>query len=182
MTHVQLHCSCGESRLDLTGEPVLSVECCCTSCRSAAMRMQTLPGAPRLLTDYGATPLVLYRKDRVHIAAGNERLAGFRLDPKSRTRRVVSTCCNTPVFLDFEPGHWLSLYASLWPKETRPVPEMRTMTGDLEERSCLPDDVPNPKAHTVSFFVRLLSAWVLMGFRVPKITVPRDLVIQAIRQ
>ncbi len=115
MTETYLRCGCGQVHLELTGAPIVSAECCCTSCRTAGLRMQDLPGAPRLLTDYGATPFVLYRKDRVQIVEGAEHLAGFRLDPKSKSRRVAATCCNTPVFLDFEVGHWLSLYGSLWP-------------------------------------------------------------------
>ncbi len=139
------------------------------------MRMQDLPDAPAILTDYGATPFVLYRKDRVQIVAGAEQLAGFRLDPKSRSRRVVATCCNTPMFLDFELGHWLSLYGLLWPAGSRPPLEMRTMTEDLDDRRVLPDDAPIPKSKNATFFLRLLGAWVAMGFRVPKVPVPRDL-------
>ncbi len=175
MTETHLHSACRKVRLDLTGAPMVSAECCCASCRTAGMRMQALPGAPRILTDHGATPFVLYRKDRVRIAEGAGQLAGFRLTPKSHSRRVVAACCNTPMFLDFEAGHWLSLYGALWPAGTRPALEMRTMTQDLDDRSVLPDDVPNPKKHMLSFFARLLGAWVAMGFRVPKVAVPRDL-------
>jgi len=138
------------------------------------MRMQSLPGAPQIMTDYGATPLVLYRKDRVQIAEGAAEIAGFRLQAESRTRRIVTTCCNTPVFLDFEPGHWLSLYSSLWPSQTRPAVQMRTMTEDLEDRDQLSTDIPNPRKHSGSFFFRLLRAWASMGFRAPKVAVSRD--------
>ena len=177
MTETHLHCTCGKVRLDLTGDPIVTAECCCTSCRTAGARMQALPDAPQVLTDYGGTPFVLYRKDRVRIADGAAQLAGFHLTPKSPSRRIVATCCNTPMFLDFQSGHWLSLYGSLWPEGSRPALDLRTMTGDLEDRSILPDDVPNPRKHTLSFFARLLGAWVAMGFRVPKIAVPRDLQI-----
>ena len=46
-----------------------------------------------------------------------------------------------------------------------------TMAGDLPDLSILPDDVPNARAHTGSFMWKLLTAWVAMGFRVPKIEV-----------
>jgi hypothetical protein len=48
---------------------------------------------------------------------------------------------------------------------------MRTMAGDLPDASNLPDDIPNLKSHTVSFYAKLLGAWVGMGFRNPKIEV-----------
>jgi len=31
----------------------------------------------------------------------------------------------------------------------------------------LPDDVPNLEAHNLRFFIRLIVAWVAMGFRTP---------------
>jgi hypothetical protein len=47
---------------------------------------------------------------------------------------------------------------------------MRTMTSDALPGTNLSNDIPNPKRHTFSFFVKLLSAWPAMGFSVPKIT------------
>jgi hypothetical protein len=117
----------------------------------------------------GATRFVLYRKDRVHLRSGAGRLKELRLTPAAKTRRVVATCCQTPVFLEFENGHWLSLYGRLWPAGTLPRLEMRTMTADLPAGAALPDDVPNGKRQPISFFVKLLRAWIAMGFRSPKI-------------
>ena len=44
------------------------------------------------------------------------------------------------------------------------------MTGDLPDASALPVDIPNLKTHTVSFYAKLLGAWIAMGFRNPTIT------------
>jgi hypothetical protein len=164
-----LGCACGQVNLQMEGAPIVSVECCCNSCRAAGARMQTLPAAPPLLDANGATRFVLYRKDRIRVLEGADRLKEFRLTPEAKTRRVVATCCNTPVFLEFTNGHWLSLYGCLWPEGTLPPLEMRTMTGDLPAGSVLPDDVPNGKRQPLSFFVKLLGAWIAMGFRSPKI-------------
>jgi len=131
--------------------------------------MQTLPAAPAVLETNGATRFVLYRKDRVRFLKGTHLLKELRLTPEAKTRRVVATCCNTPVFLEFTNGHWLSLYGRLWPAGTLPPLEMRTMTSDLPAGSALPDDVPNGKRQSFSFFVKLLGAWIAMGFRSPKI-------------
>ncbi len=167
----QIGCACGRTRLEVTGRPILVSECLCDSCRAAADRLARLPGASNMLTAYGATPAAEYRKDRVRILAGEEHLGEFRLSADAGSRRVVAACCNTPMFLELKGAHWLSVYLHLWPQETRPRPEMRTMTGDLPDRSRLPDDIPNLKTHTISFFARLLAAWVAMGFRNPKIAV-----------
>ncbi|MDZ7602179.1 MAG: DUF6151 family protein [Hoeflea sp.] len=170
-----LACGCGQVRLRVEGPPIASVECLCTSCRTAAHHLEALPGAPRIVDDKGATPFVMQRKDRVAILDGEDRLSAFRLQPEAGTRRVVATCCNTPMFLEFLGGHWLSLYAGLWPDALRPPLEMRTMAGDFPDPAALPDDVPNLKQHSLRFYARLLGAWARMGFRNPKIEVKGEL-------
>lgn len=164
----RIQCSCGLTRLEVTGKSIASVECCCSSCREAGARMRQLDGAPPILTDYEATPFVMYRKDRVTFIAGTDHLKSFRLSPGASTERVIATCCNTPVYLAFKGGHWLSLYGTLWPEGVRPPAEMRTMTSDLPEGTVLPDDIPNAQKHSLGFFAKLLGAWIAMGFRNPK--------------
>ncbi|RKH44876.1 GFA family protein [Corallococcus sicarius] len=166
-----LGCVCGQVQLAVDGAPIVTAECHCNSCRAAGARLQALPSAPSFLEPHGGTRFVLYRKDRVRFLKGTDLLKEFRLTPEAPTRRVVATCCNTPVFLEFKNGHWLSLYDCLWPAATRPTPEMRTMLSDLPAGTQLPGDVPSGKRHSLSFFARLLGAWIAMGFRVPKITV-----------
>ena len=122
-----------------------------------------------MLNAEGGTPYALYRKDRVRFTAGTDRLREFRLTPTSATRRVVATCCNTPVFTEFSSGHWLSLYADLWPEENRPAMQLRTMTSDLPATVTLDDRLPNAKRQNFAFFGALLGAWIAMGFRVPRL-------------
>jgi hypothetical protein len=93
-------------------------------------------------------------------------MKSHRLSDCAGTRRVVAVCCNTPVFMELKGGHWLSLYAALWPEVDRPAVEMRTMVGARDD---LPSDVPNLKTHSVAFYGRLFGAWAKMGFRNPRI-------------
>lgn len=164
----QIQCSCGQTRLEITGKSIASVECCCTSCRDAGSRMQKLEGAPPVMTDYDATPFVMYRKDRVAFRSGKDHLKSFLVSPEASTERVIATCCNTPVYLLFKGGHWLSLYGTLWPKGMMPPAEMRTMTSDLPESAVLPNNIPNAKRQSLGFFAKLFGAWAAMGFRNPK--------------
>lgn len=119
----------------------------------------------------GGTPFVLYRKDRVSFLNSSTELREHRLQPESTTRRVVASCCLAPMFLEFESGHWLSLYAWRLPQESRPEIEVRTMTRDAPPGLKFSDGVPSPRSHTIGFMARLLWAWVLMGFRSGKIQV-----------
>jgi hypothetical protein len=141
----------------------------CSSCRAAGAVFESLPGALKQLEDSGATHFVLYRKDRARCTSGASHVKEFRLAPTAKTRRLVATCCNTPLLLEFTGGHWLSIYARTWPADTRPKAEMRTMVSDLPEGTRLPDDMPNCKTQSPKFMLKLLGAWIAMGFRVPKL-------------
>ena len=162
-------CDCGSVRIEASGEPFLNVDCHCESCRKAAAGFRELPGAPTVLNANGGTPFSMYRKDRVRFAEGSFLLEDHRLTPTAKTRRVLSTCCSSPMFLEFSGGHWLSMYrnriAGAGPAE------MRVMTGDQRGGDALPDDLPSYKTHSPKFWWRLVSAWVAMGFRVPKVPV-----------
>lgn len=165
----RLSCTCGKTEIEVTGPHIASVECVCDSCRQAAKALETLPNAPKIADEKQATAYVMHRKDQIRFLAGQEHFKEYRLPSDTGTRRVVATCCSTPVFLEFKDGHWLSLYGQLWPDGQLPALEMRTMTGDLPSPNDLPDDVPNLKKHSLSFYGRLFGAWVRMGFRNPKI-------------
>jgi hypothetical protein len=114
----------------------------------------------------------MYRKDRVRFPGGTDSLKAFRLTPGSTTRRALAGCCGTPIFLEFKGGHWLSLYANLWPADARPMTELRTMTQDLPPSTVLSGDIPAGALPTAGFYARLLGAWIAMGFKVPAIAVP----------
>jgi hypothetical protein len=167
---IPLTCTCGQLQLEVTGQPIISAACYCNSCRAAGVKLQTLPGARPAVDAHGATRFVLYRKDRTRFHQGTEQLRAFRLTPEAKTQRVVAICCNTPVFLELSNGHWLSLYGGLWPEGTLPPLQIRTMTSDLPTGTALPKDSLNSQRHTLTFFAKLLGAWVAMGFRSPKMT------------
>ncbi|MEJ8856664.1 hypothetical protein WKW79_18965 [Variovorax robiniae] len=164
-----LTCTCGQVALAVLGRPIVSAECLCTDCQNAGAFLQSLPGARPTLDQKGATRFVLYRKDKVRCEQGQDRLREHRLSKDSKTRRVVAICCNTPMFLEFTDGHWLSIYGGLWPVANLPPLEIRTMARDRPKGVELPGDVPNPATHTVSFYIKLFRAWAAMRFRVPKV-------------
>lgn len=164
-----LTCTCGQVALGIQGTPIVSTECLCSDCQSAGAFLQSLPDAPPILDQKGATRLVLYQKNKVWCEKGQDCLREHRLSKDSKTRRVVAICCNTPMFLEFTNGHWLSIYGGLWSTVSLPALEIRTMTRDRAKGVELPDDVPNPETHTLSFFAKLFRAWVAMRFRTPKV-------------
>ncbi|WP_073265808.1 GFA family protein [Phytopseudomonas punonensis] len=167
-------CDCAKVAIELDGAPFISTECHCNSCREAAARLEQLPLARPMLERNAGTQFVLYRKDRIQILRGRDLLEAFRLGPKAPTRRVISRCCNSPIFLEFQSGHWLSLYSSLWPAETRPTPQLRTMTRDRRDQLALDESVPAGTLQTWRFYAKLLAAWIAMGFKSPRICIGEE--------
>ena len=172
MTHTQpIHsasCHCGAFSLRAEGAPILSTVCYCRSCQAAAPALARAGGESLLEVDAG-TWCLLYRKDRVRWASEAGALREYRLTPTSATRRVVTSCCHTPMFMEFTRGHWLSLYTRRFPPEGRPPLQLRIMTRDAPLGTHFSDHVPSYPTQSFGFFVRLLWAWACMGFRAPTI-------------
>jgi hypothetical protein len=165
-------CQCGRVKLEAAGPPILAVSCYCTSCQEAGRRFEQVAAAPPVLDPDSGTGFVLYRKDRVRCVAGQEHLEEHRLDPASPTRRVVATCCHSAMFADFTKGHWLSIYRNRV-SEVAPPLDMRVMTKERRAGVELADDMPNYSGRSGKFMLKLLAAWIAMGFRRPEIGLGR---------
>ena len=166
--HLSAACHCGKVKFEAAGPPILTGACYCTSCQEAGRRFEQLASAPPVLDPDGGTGVILYRKDRVRCVSGEEHLEERRLKPGSPTRRVLATCCNSPMFLDFTKGHWLSMYRNRFP--AAPPLEMQVMTRERRQGVELADDVPNYRGLSGRFMLKLIAAWIAMGFRRPEIT------------
>ena len=166
-----LSCTCGRFHIELTGKPFITAECHCNSCREGSERLSSLPLSRPMSAENGGTPYVLYRKDRVSFPDGTALLRGYRLSSKAPTRRVVTTCCNSPVFVEFNGGHWLSLYASLWQGAPAPAMQIRTQTANVPADRHLDSALPAGPWTTAGFYAKLLGVWIAMGFKVPKIDI-----------
>lgn len=139
-------CNCGQVRLKLDGPPIVASTCHCDSCKAAGRALEQLPGAPRILDQSDGTAFVLFRKDRMSSQSGAGHLADYRLKPTSTTGRIVATCCNSAMFLDFQQGHWVSVY-----------------------RTRLPGGEAGLDRRRGWFIPRLILTWIRMGFRTPKV-------------
>ena len=103
---------------------------------------------------------------------GQQYLDEYRLKPNSPTRRVVAKCCNSAMFLDFTKGHWLSMFRNRFPIGAPPV-EMRVWTKERRVGVELAADLPNYSGHSSRLMLKLITAWIAMGFRRPEITLAR---------
>jgi len=157
-----ISCKCGSVKVELLGSPMLVNICHCVGCQRGSAQIESLPGASRLLDAYGGTPYVLWRKDRVRLLQGRERLRDLRREGDKDTRRVVASCCNSPVLLDFGPGHWVSIYQQRFDE---PVPQARAR---IQTRSMQPGNPPNDglplhPGYPFGMMVKLLTTRIAMG-------------------
>ena len=60
------------------------------------------------------------------------------------------------------------MYRNRFPAGAPPL-EMRVMTKERRAGVELADDVPNYDGHSGKFMVKLIAAWMAMGFRRPQI-------------
>jgi hypothetical protein len=163
-----ISCSCGAVSLEATGPSMMTVICHCTSCRTAGQAFDAHSPVAPIVDGAGGTPVVLWRKDRVRCLKGGERLVAQRLKPESPSRRMVASCCGTPMFGDFTKGFWVSIYRGRVPDA--PAPSMRVMTGDALDDAAFPEDgLPRYRGRPGKFAVKLLTTWLAMGFRNPRI-------------
>lgn len=165
-----LTCVCGKLQLPVRGVPFMSAACFCSSCQAAGDRF-ALSGSGPVKEPNGSTAYVLYRKDFVDCSQAADMLCEHRLTPTSPTRRVLAVCCKSPMFLEFQNGHWLSVYAARVREDLRPAVELRTMARDAPPGTLLSDGIPSYHTHSFGFMLRLFWAWVRMGFRAPTVDV-----------
>lgn len=157
-------CSCGSVEFEAVGDPIMSTVCYCKSCQEGSRQIEALPNGGPVCDSDGGTAYVLYRKDRVQYPKKTRLLQGYKLKEESSTNRVVATCCDSPMYLDFEKGHWLSVYRAAMQGDL-PLPEMRVHTKSKPAGNDLPNGVPNYPGYSLKFMAKLFAAWIAMLLR-----------------
>jgi hypothetical protein len=150
-------CKCGSVKFEAVGSPIVSVVCYCDDCQEGARKIEALPSAGPVHDSDGGTAYVLYRKDRFRCVKGDEFLQNLRVREKSPTKRVFAGCCNSAMYLDFEKGHWLSVYRGRFAGDVTP-PQMRIQTKFKPKNAEIPNDVPAYPAFPFKFMAKLVSA------------------------
>jgi hypothetical protein len=158
-------CSCGSVELEAIGSPIVGAACYCGDCQEGARQIEALPNAGPVQDQDGGTAYLLYRKDRVRYLRGAQFLQGYKIKEKSATNRVVATCCNSAMLLNFDGGpHWVSLYRARFVGDVPPL-QMRINTKFKPVNSVVPNDVPAYSSFPLKFVGKLIAAKVAMLLR-----------------
>jgi hypothetical protein len=155
-------CSCGGVELKAFGRPIVSSVCYCDDCQKGAAQIEALPNAGAVSDPDGGTAYILYRRDRIECSKGAELLRRYKLKETSVTNRVVATCCNSAVFVNFDRGpHWVSAYRARFHGELPPL-QLRMCTKSKPDGVVLPDDVPSYRGYPPGLIFKLLASRVAM--------------------
>jgi hypothetical protein len=153
-----VNCVCGQVAFEALGAPITSVICYCDDCQEGARQIQSLPRAISVQDLDGGTAYIVYRKDRVTCLKGTSLLRHHKLKESSTTNRVIATCCNSAMLLNFDDGkHWIDLYRSRCQGDALPV-QMRICTKFKPDGRSIPTDVPQYSRYPMSLLMKLLFA------------------------
>jgi hypothetical protein len=151
-------CACGQVALEAIGTPITSVVCYCDDCQEGARQIQSLPNAASMQEKDGGTAYLVYRKDRVKCLKGASLLRPHKIRENSATNRVVATCCNSALFLNFDDSkHWVDVYRSRCRGAVPPV-QMRICTKFRREGLTIPTDVPGYSRYPIALLMKLIVA------------------------
>jgi hypothetical protein len=155
-------CACGSVELEAVGKPIVSAVCYCDDCQKGARQIQALPNAGPVADPDGGTEYILYRKDRFACTKGADLLKSYKLKQMSATNRVVATCCNSAMFVNFDRGpFWVTAYRARFHGDVPPL-QLRICTKFKPNNVVLPRDVPSAERYPPLMVVKLLAARVAM--------------------
>ena len=155
-------CSCGRVELEAIGAPLISAVCYCDDCQEGSRQIEALPDARPVKDSDGGTAYIIYRKDRVKCTRGGPLLKGYKLREKSATNRVIATCCNSAMFLNFDDGkHWVDVYRNRFQGDIPPL-QIRICTKFKPGNGDVPSDVPSYSSYPLRFLAKLLTARIAM--------------------
>jgi hypothetical protein len=157
-----LRCQCGAVECSGQGPPFLSAVCYCDDCQQAAWQIEAAGKGPRVTDPDGGTALCLFRDDKFSIERGTDLLQPHRLEPTSATGRMVASCCNSAMFLDFADGRfWKS---AMIDRIVGPMPaiEMRLCTRYRTSPLPWPDKAPQHENFPLSALWRVAQQWLAM--------------------
>jgi len=158
-------CSCGSVELEAIGAPIVSVVCYCDDCEEGSRLIEALPNARPVRDSDGGTAYLVYRKDRVKCSRGTQFLQAHKIREKSPTNRVVATCCNSAMLLNFDDGkHWVDIYRARVQGDA-PALQMRICTKFKAGNGDVPNDAPGYPTFPLRFLAKLLAARIAMLLR-----------------
>ena len=155
-------CRCGAIELIASGRPIVTSICYCTDCQAAARQIAAHGDAPGVAGSDDGTEYLLFRKDRISCTKGAQRLEALRLTDTSATRRMIASCCGSPMYMAFDDmRHWVSVYRDRIVGDAPPL-EMRICTRFRTSDEPLDSSISNYSGYAPRLMARLLASRLAM--------------------
>jgi len=155
---MRARCRCGRVVLEASRPHIVHLCCYCDDCQTAADLIDALPGGMSGRGPDGGTPHVLFRRDRVHVVSGDDVLKAYRVRRRTRTRRMVASCCNTAMFQIHDNSFpYRGIKSHLFDDPVPPV-TMRIFTKFAPEPRRIPRDVKSSRTVPLSLAISSLRA------------------------
>jgi hypothetical protein len=158
-------CRCGGVEMEAIGTPIVSSVCYCVDCQNGSRQIEELPNAGSVRDADGGTAYILFRKDRLSCSKGASLLKNYKVKAGSATNRVVASCCNSAMFMNFDKGpFWVSAYRARFQGGLPPL-EMRICTRSRPNGVAIPADAPSYPGYPVTLMMKLLTSGLAMWLR-----------------
>ena len=155
-------CRCGAVEIGGWGDPLAVNACYCDDCQAAARRLDSLGNAAPVANADGGTEFMLFRRDRIACIRGAEHLEAMRLTDSTKTRRMITTCCGTPMYMAFDDGRpWVSAFRAGFGPDA-PSVQRRICTRFKPPGAQSDGDLPSYPGYPVAMFLRIFAAAPLM--------------------
>ena len=151
--------------MEAIGTPIVSSVCYCVDCQNGSRQIEELPNAGSVREADGGTAYILFRKDRLSCSKGASLLKNYKVKAGSATNRVVASCCNSAMFMNFDKGpFWVSAYRARFQGGLPPL-EMRICTRSRPNGVAIPADAPSYPGYPVTLTMKLLTSGLAMWLR-----------------
>ena len=161
------HCQCGAVEISAWGQPMMVNACYCDDCQTAAQRLAASANSGRVSSVDGGTEFMVFRRDRIACTRGANRLQAMRLTAPSKTRRMIASCCATPMYMAFDDKRpWVSAFRSPFGADAPPV-EMRICTRFKRSEVEAEDGLPSHPGYPPAMMIRILAVLPFMLFSKP---------------
>lgn len=150
-------CKCGQVRFEAASSPAFNVVCYCTDCQAAGAALHTEMGCEAPCEADGGTSYSSFLEKDWHCVSGEDKIRGHKLKPDSPSTRYVASCCQTPLYLNYAPGFWVSTYRKPFTNALPPM-KWRIKTSDRTSDLPYPDNIPRFKGFPLRLYGALLKA------------------------
>ena len=158
------HCQCGAVELSAWGRPITVNACYCDDCQAAARRLAASADSGRASRVNDGMEFMVFRRDRIACTRGANRLQAMRLTGSSKTRRMIASCCATPMYMAFDDKRpRVSAFRAPFGADAPPV-QMRICTRSKRSTKKVEAGVPSHPGYPLAMMIRILAAWPIMMF------------------